>query len=80
MRCAITRPSTSVGPPAANGMIMVTGRVGKFCACRHRRRRNKGAPNTRNALLHALVSSPPVCGALPCLAKAAVKLLRLSPR
>src|SRR5580700_5565194 len=31
-RCAITRPSTSVGPPAANGTTMVTGRVGQSCA------------------------------------------------
>src|SRR5450830_248596 len=28
----MTRPSTSVGPPAANGMTMVSWRVGKFCA------------------------------------------------
>src|SRR6185312_16335117 len=32
MRCAITRPSTSVGPPAANGMIIVTARSGKPAA------------------------------------------------
>src|SRR5216684_8103446 len=28
MRCANTRASTSFGPPAANGLIMVRGRVG----------------------------------------------------
>ena len=28
IRAPTMRPSTSVGPPAANGMIMVTGRVG----------------------------------------------------
>ncbi len=28
MRCAMTRPSTSVGPPAANGMIILIGLVG----------------------------------------------------
>src|SRR5262249_48993737 len=32
IRAATMRPSTSVGPPAANGMIMVSGRVGKSCA------------------------------------------------
>ena len=32
MRPAMTRPSTSVGPPAANGMIMVIDRSGNFCA------------------------------------------------
>jgi hypothetical protein len=32
IRPAMTRPSTSVGPPAANGMTIVTGRVGKSCA------------------------------------------------
>src|SRR5262245_25582361 len=32
MRCATTRPIVSCGPPAANGMIMVTGRVGYSCA------------------------------------------------
>ena len=28
IRAPTTRPSTSVGPPAANGITMVTGRVG----------------------------------------------------
>src|SRR4051794_21706489 len=32
MRWARMRPSVSCGPPAANGMIMVTGRLGKSCA------------------------------------------------
>src|SRR5918993_3649952 len=32
MRAPITRPSTSVGPPAANGITLVTGRVGQSCA------------------------------------------------
>src|SRR5262249_32295888 len=32
MRWAMTRPSTSVGPPAAKGTIMVIGLLGKFCA------------------------------------------------
>src|SRR3981081_2293746 len=32
MRAPTMRPSTSVGPPAAKGMIMVTGRLGKSCA------------------------------------------------
>src|SRR3954464_5348701 len=31
--CARIRPSTSTGPPAANGTTMVTGRVGHSCAC-----------------------------------------------
>ena len=31
--CARMRPSTSTGPPAANGTTMVTGRVGHSCAC-----------------------------------------------
>src|SRR5262249_41163398 len=30
--CAITRPIWSCGPPAANGMTMVIGWVGKVCA------------------------------------------------
>src|SRR6185437_8544942 len=30
--CARIRPSTSTGPPAANGTTMVTGRVGHSCA------------------------------------------------
>src|SRR5260370_38359154 len=29
IRCAMTRPSTSVGPPAANGMIIVIGLAGE---------------------------------------------------
>ena len=32
MRWPTSRPTTSVGPPAVNGMIIVIGRVGKFCA------------------------------------------------
>ena len=32
MRAAKTRPIVSCGPPAANGMTMVTGRVGNSCA------------------------------------------------
>src|SRR6185312_9514542 len=32
MRCAMTRPIVSCGPPAANGITIVTGRVGKSCA------------------------------------------------
>jgi hypothetical protein len=32
MRSPITRATVSVGPPAANGTIMVTGRDGKDCA------------------------------------------------
>src|SRR5262245_24303733 len=32
MRCATMRPMVSCGPPAANGMTMVTGRVGKSWA------------------------------------------------
>ena len=32
MRPATMRPSTSVGPPAANGMIMVIERLGKSSA------------------------------------------------
>src|SRR5581483_7945021 len=32
MRCAMMRPIVSCGPPAANGMTMVTGRDGKLCA------------------------------------------------
>src|SRR5262245_63235267 len=32
MRCAMTRPIVSCGPPAANGMTIVTGRVGKSWA------------------------------------------------
>ena len=35
MRCATTRPSTSVGPPAANGITIVIGR-GRIALC-HRR-------------------------------------------
>jgi hypothetical protein len=27
------RATVSIGPPAANGTIIVTGRVGQFCAC-----------------------------------------------
>src|SRR5262245_17383609 len=32
MRSARSRPTTSVGPPAANGTIMVMGRDGYVCA------------------------------------------------
>src|SRR5882672_1737629 len=32
MRCANTRATTSFGPPAANGLIMVRGRVGHSSA------------------------------------------------
>src|SRR5262249_43528433 len=32
MRCAMMRPMVSCGPPAANGMTIVTGRVGKSWA------------------------------------------------
>src|SRR5262245_63847684 len=32
MRCASMRPSTSVGPPAANGTTRVMGRAGQSCA------------------------------------------------
>jgi hypothetical protein len=32
MRCAMMRPIVSCGPPAANGMTIVTERVGKSSA------------------------------------------------
>src|SRR5262249_22068379 len=31
--CCSTRASVSIGPPAANGTTMVTGRFGQSCAC-----------------------------------------------
>ena len=32
IRCAMMRPATSLGPPAANGTTRVRGRVGQLCA------------------------------------------------
>src|ERR1700749_3449743 len=43
IRCANNRAGTSLGPPAANGLIIVSARVGQSCA------RDGLAPSTHKA-------------------------------
>src|SRR5450759_5256656 len=60
MRCANSRASTSFGPPAANGLIMVRGRLGQFSAL---------APLVKaNAMraTSALTTFPMMCSGLLC--------------